>query len=85
MNSGTDFIKIRNGLPNLKDQLHAIWCALSLYDSIDKLIFIMRRLCLEIPAGNARIFDTGTEKLLEAKEKGDLGNGQKYVICYRPG
>jgi hypothetical protein len=30
-----NFIKSRSELRDLKDQLHAIWCALSLYDHTD--------------------------------------------------
>jgi hypothetical protein len=78
-----NFIKTRSGLANLKDQLHAIWCVLSLYDYSDKIILIMPRLCLETPTENARIFETGVERLLEAKQRGDLGDGLYFVICYR--
>ncbi len=80
-----NFIKSRSELRDLKDQLHAIWCALFLYDHTDQLILIMRRLCLETPARNARIFETGIEKLLEAKQNGGLGKGQESVICHRAG
>jgi hypothetical protein len=75
-----NFIKTRSKLPDLKDQLHAIWCAPSLYDYTHKLILIMRRLCLETPTEDARIFETGIERLLEAKQNGDLGKGQESVI-----
>jgi hypothetical protein len=75
-----NFIKTRNGLPDLKDQLHAIWYAYYLYEYTDKLILMMRRLCLETPTRNARIFETGIERLLDAKQKGDLGKGQESGI-----
>jgi hypothetical protein len=78
-----NFIKTRSRRANLKDQLHAIWCAFSLDDYSDKIILIMRRLCIQTPAEKGRVFETGTETLLEAKQRGDLGDGLEFVICYR--
>ncbi|KAG1813471.1 hypothetical protein EV424DRAFT_1349050 [Suillus variegatus] len=63
-----DFIERRKNMPDLKDQLHAVWWGFYLDHSV------------MIPRAGGRLLETGTEDFLKSKLKGTLGNVPVIVV-----
>ncbi|KAG1887924.1 uncharacterized protein F5891DRAFT_987990 [Suillus fuscotomentosus] len=63
-----DFMERRKNMPDLKDQLHAVWWGFYLDHSV------------MIPRAGGRLLETGTEDFLKSKLEGTLGNVPVIVV-----
>ena len=79
-----DFLKARKDMPNVRDQVHAVWYVYRSSITCTRVIKALRRLCFQTPLSEGhRLFEADVEEILRMKYNGDLGPGRFSVFSGR--
>ena len=78
-----DFLKARKDMPNVRDQVHAVWYVYcSSITGVNKMMKVLRRLCFQVSLSEGdRLFEAGVEELFRMKSNGDIGPG-KFLVFF---
>ena len=84
-NKVVNFLKARKDMPNVRDQVHAVWYVYrSSVTGVNKTMKVLHRLCFPVSLSDGdRLFEAGVEELFRMKFNGDLGPGKFLVFSDR--